>query len=427
MNYLETLLMEQTPTEEEQKKLKFIASDIIKKINFICKRENIEATPVEVGSVSKNTNLKSSDIDIFITFAKSYSVEYVEKKGLEIGHNVVKNATEKYAEHPYVSGYVDGIKVDIVPAFRISKGEKVVSSVDRTPLHTLYVNSMIEEKMIQDIRLLKVFLKSINVYGSEVSKSGFSGYICELIIITFGTFKNFIEYASRLNGKMIIPKDCKKEFNEPVIIIDPIDPARNAGAAVSEENLSKFKLAAKLYVANREDIIFHARSVVKTDRKTLMKVFVIKKPDIIDDVVYPQAVRLKKKIWDIFHRSGFMPVSCELYVGDEIEILIEYELEKLPNVQRHMGPPAESNESLKFIDVWKERSELMRGPYIIGDRIYVDMRTQYTDIDEIIRMKLKKMDIGKNLNQFKNEIKILSGSQINGLNVMKKFYSKYLF
>ena len=37
------------------------------------------------------------------------------------------------------------------------------------------------------------------------------------------------------------------------------------------------------------------------------------------------------------------------------------------------------------------------------------------------------MDIGKNLNQFKNEIKILSGSQINGLNVMKKFYSKYLF
>ena len=41
-------------------------------------------------------------------------------------------------------------------------------------------------------------------------------------------------------------------------------------------------------------------------------------------------------------------------------------------VQRHIGPPAESNESLKFIDVWKERSELMRGPYIVGDRIYVD-------------------------------------------------------
>jgi tRNA nucleotidyltransferase (CCA-adding enzyme) len=286
---------------------------------------------------------------------------------------------------------------------------------------------MIEEKMIRDIRLLKVFLKSINVYGSEVSKSGFSGYICELIIITFGTFKNFIQYASRLNGKMIIPKYCKKEFNEPVIIIDPIDPTRNAGAAVSEENLSKLKLAAKLYVANREDIIFHTRPVVKTDRKTLMKVFVIKKPDIIDDIVYPQAVRLKNKIWDIFHRSGFMPVSCELYVGNEIEILIEYKLEKLPNVQRHIGPPAESNESLKFIDVWKERSELMRGPYIIGDRIYVDMRTQYTDIDEIIRMELKKMDIGKNLNEFKNEIKILSGSQINGLNVMKKFYSKYLF
>ena len=139
MNYLEEFLAEQMPNEEETRKLAAISSAIINKVDNICRKEKIDAKCVEVGSVSKHTNLKSSDIDMFITFDRSYSVDYIEKKGLEIGHKVLENGTEKYAEHPYVSGYVDGIKVDIVPAFKISNGEKIVSTVDRTPLHTIYV------------------------------------------------------------------------------------------------------------------------------------------------------------------------------------------------------------------------------------------------------------------------------------------------
>jgi tRNA nucleotidyltransferase (CCA-adding enzyme) len=426
MNYLEKLLQEQIPSDEEKKKLETIATGIRKKIDALCYNEKIKATSVEVGSVSKNTNLKSSDIDIFITFDKSYPVYYIEKKGLEIGHSVLENGYEKYAEHPYVSGHVDGVKVDIVPAFKISEGEKIVSTVDRTPLHTFYVNSRTNEKMLHDIRLLKVFLKNIKVYGSEITTSGFSGYLCELAVINFGSFENFIDHMSTLNGKLIIPENFESKFNEPVIIIDPVDPSRNAGAAVSEENLSKLKLASKLYMANREDI-FQLTPVGKTRRGTIIKVFTVKKPDIIDDIIYPQAVRLKKKIWSIFYKSGFIPVSSEIYMGENIEILIEYELEKLPDIQIHIGPPVESMESLKFIDVWKENKRLMRGPYIIEKRLYVDVRTQCTDLEEIVMENLEKSDIGKNLNEFKHEIKILSGHQIDNLNVTKKFYSKYLF
>ncbi len=427
MNYLENKLQEQTPTLQEQEKLKNIVSAIASDIDAICKTEGIDATPLEVGSVSKGTNLKSSDIDLFITFSRSYPVEYIEKKGLEIGHAVLENAIEKYAEHPYVSGSVSGIKIDIVPAFRINEGERIVSSVDRTPLHTIYVKSRTDSKMVHDIRLLKVFLKEINVYGSEVAKSGFSGYICEIAIIAFGTFEKFIQYMANLKGKLIVPENCDKEFNEPVIIIDPVDPTRNAGAAVSVENLSKLKLAAKLYVTRREDILFNPEPVIKYDRKTIMKAFVLKKPDIIDDIIYPQAVRLKNRIWDIFQKSGFMPFSSELYMGENIEILIEYMRNKLPDAQKHMGPPAESNESIKFIDAWKGNSRLMRGPYIMGDRIYVDTKPRYTELEEIIKIELEKSDIGKNLNQYKGEIKVVSGKDVNKLNVAKKFYSKSLF
>jgi tRNA nucleotidyltransferase (CCA-adding enzyme) len=427
MTCLQDLLKDYLPTAEEQNELQSIAMDIIKEINCICKNEKIDANAVEVGSTSKNTNLKCSDIDIFITFSRSYTVDFIEKKGLEIGHKVLKNATEKYAEHPYISGHVNGIKVDIVPAFKINEGERIVSTVDRTPLHTVYVNSKTDSKMVHDIRLLKIFMKKINVYGSEIKKSGFSGYLCELAIITFGSFEKFIEYSAGLKGKMEIPKNYKIKFNEPVIIIDPVDPTRNAGAAVSEENLSRLKLAAKLYMANRCDILFHTVPEVHRGRNTVIKVFKVPKPDIIDDIIYPQAVRLKKKIFDLLERYGFMPISCELYVGDDIEILVEYLIEKLPCVKKHMGPPVESAEAIKFIDAWIGNEKLMRGPYIIDKRLYVDARIEHTGMEEIVMDELEKADIGKNLNALKSEIKILSGKQINGLHVTENFYSKYLF
>ena len=425
MNYLENLLAEQIPTSEETKKLGEISSTIIQKINDICKADNINASCTEVGSVSKNTNLKSSDIDIFVTFDKSYSVDYIEKKGLEIGHRVLENGTEKYAEHPYVSGYVMGIKVDVVPAFKISEGEKIVSTVDRTPLHTLYVNSNTDEAMVHDIRLLKVFMKSINVYGSEISRSGFSGYLCELLIIHFKNFDRLMGYMANLRGKLIVPENTEDKFSEPVIIIDPVDPSRNAGAAVSEENLSRLKLASKLYMAGRDDILNHTPRINK-NRGTHIMVFVVKKPDIIDDIIYPQAVRLKNRIWDILHNNGFMPVASEIYVGSDIEILIECELGMLPGTKVHMGPPVESNESIKFIDVWNSNSRLMRGPYILKNRVYVDVRTEQRDMEGIIRKELKNSDIGKNLNELKDEIKIINGEDTD-LEVVRKFFSKYLF
>ena len=426
MDYLDELLARQMPNEEETRKLAAISSAIINKIDNICRNENIDATCVEVGSVSKNTNLKSSDIDMFITFDRSYPVDYIEKKGLEIGHMVLENGTEKYAEHPYVSGYVDGIKVDIVPAFKIGKGEKIVSTVDRTPLHTVYVNNHTDEKTIHDIRLLKVFLKSINVYGSEIAKSGFSGYLCEVLIIHFKSFGRFIEYMANLRGKLIIPEETIDKFNEPVIIIDPVDPLRNAGAAVSQENLSRLKLASRIYMMGRTDLFNHI-PMVKKNRETNIKIFIVEKPDIIDDIIYPQAVRLKNRIWDIFQENGFIPTASEIYVGKDIEILIEYKLEELPGIEIHKGPPVESNETIKFIDVWNSNPRLMRGPYIMDDRIYVDVKTRIRNMEGIIRKELKNEDIGKNLNQFKDEIKILSIDENSPLEVEKRFYSKYLF
>lgn len=423
------IISEYSPDKTEREKLNRISSGIIDKINLICKNENINAFPVEVGSVSKKTNLKCSDIDIFITFDKKYSKEFIEKKGVEIGHKILNNGVEKYAEHPYVSGTVDNIKIDIVPAFKINKGEKIISTVDRTPLHTEYVNENTDEMKIKDILLLKIFMKTVNVYGSEVSKSGFSGYLCELLIIKYGSFDNVIKKFADLKGKLIVPEDktLEKKFEEPVIIIDPVDPTRNAGAAVSIENLSRMKIASKLFISGTDVFNLKNNKINKINRGTIIKVFVLKKPDIIDDIIYPQAVRLKNKIWEIMYRNGFIPLSWEIDIEHDIEILMEYERDTIPLVSIHMGPPAESDESIKFINVWKNNKRLIRGPYILNDRLYVDIKNKYVKFEDVFNNEIKSMDIGKNIDNLKNDIKICDVDENIPMNVVNKFYLKSLF
>ncbi len=423
------IISDYSPDENERKKLENISSEVTDKINLICRNENIDASPVEVGSVSKKTNLKCSDIDIFIIFDRKYSKDFIERKGLEIGHKILKNGVEKYAEHPYVSGTIENVKVDIVPAFKIKSGERIVSTVDRTPLHTAYVNDNTDKNKIRDILLLKIFMKTVHVYGSEVSRSGFSGYLCELLIINYGTFDNVIKKFANLKGKLIVPEDqsLEKKFDEPVIIIDPVDPTRNAGAAVSIENLSRMEIASKLLISGIDVFNSENSKINKINRGTIMRVFVLNKPDIIDDIIYPQAVRLKNKIWEIMDKNGFMPLSWEIDIENDIEVLIEHERNVIPTVSVHRGPPAESNESIKFINVWKNNKRLLRGPYILGDRLYVDIKNKYTEFEDVFNNKIKNIDIGKNLNEFKDNIKIVNVNENTSMNVVNKFYSKSLF
>ena len=84
----------------------------------------------------------------------------------------------EYAEHPYVSGKIGKFSLDIVPCYGIENCEKIISAVDRTPLHNEFlVLSNSKKNLSNDVRLLKKFLKGISVYGSDLKTAGFSGYL----------------------------------------------------------------------------------------------------------------------------------------------------------------------------------------------------------------------------------------------------------
>ena len=105
--------------------------------------------------------------------------------------------------------------------------------------------------------LLKKFLKSVGVYGAEIATSGFSGYVTEILILKYGSFESVLQEISNISGRegeknvISIDKtdvDIIKTFQSQLIIVDPVDPRRNLGTAISAESVGKFLLAARAFL-----------------------------------------------------------------------------------------------------------------------------------------------------------------------------------
>ena len=126
-----------------------------------------------------------------------------------------------------------GINVDIVPAYKIKNAEERGTAVDRTQLHNEFVNSNLNVRQRDEVRVLKAFLKAHGIYGAEARIEGFSGYLCELLIYHYGTFANLVTAMANLKLPLIIntgksrkmnnenTASMLKLFGKRLIVVDP--------------------------------------------------------------------------------------------------------------------------------------------------------------------------------------------------------------
>jgi len=200
------------------------------------------------GSFAKGTWLsKDADIDIFVRFKKSTSEEKFEKISKKIGFDALKDFSPyvRYSEHPYVEAKIKETKINVVPCYDVKVGEWK-SAADRSPFHTKYMSNALTQKKRNEVRILKTFLKSNGIYGAEIAKQGFSGYVSEVLILHFGSFENLIKSISKIEESQVIGK-TSKIFETSLVIIDPIDSNRNLAAAISDENIGKFILVSRAF------------------------------------------------------------------------------------------------------------------------------------------------------------------------------------
>lgn len=177
-----------TPSEEEYAKVEALSKKLEQKIAFVCQKQGVQAIIRVEGSVAKDTWLcENPDIDVFMRLPPSIPRKNLGEVGLKVAKAAAEGAKyiERFAEHPYLEIFVEGYRVDIVPCYDAEPGEWQ-SATDRTPYHTDYIRKRLTKNMRGEVRLLKKFMQGIDVYGAEIKVGGFSGYLCELLIITFG-------------------------------------------------------------------------------------------------------------------------------------------------------------------------------------------------------------------------------------------------
>jgi tRNA nucleotidyltransferase (CCA-adding enzyme) len=282
------------PTHIQERRIAKVAQEAKTHVDSYVAQLNDVVGVVFGGSFAKGTWLPGhADIDIFVKIKPSVGIEKFEEMGREIGSEALKSYGPKlrYSDHPYVEVFVKKVRVNVVPCYDVEQG-KWQSAADRSPFHTRYISSNFDDEKRRQARLLKKFLKSVGIYGAEISTEGFSGYVSEVLVLKYSSFENLLRAAADWQERQIIAvSDYDSDFvrvsNSPVIIIDPVDSRRNLGTAISPESVAKFMLAARKFLEKPSLDFFKEGKYRRGTIKLLPNVLVVefshekKSPDII--------------------------------------------------------------------------------------------------------------------------------------------------
>ncbi|MCG3108759.1 CCA-adding enzyme [Metallosphaera sp. J1] len=346
MEILEKVLRRVKPGPED-------ANQIQNAVNLVLSR--LKDLDAEVhGSFRKGTWLKGdTDVDLFVFYPKSVGKEYLAKEALrEILERLQGLRTRlAYAEHPYVIVEVDGVEVDVVPALRVESGDQAITAVDRTPFHTRYVTSRLSEEGRDQVRLLKRFLKGIGVYGAEIKVMGFSGYVAELLVIYYGSFLDVMRGASawKPGTEIVLEKETRK-FDSPLIIPDPVDPKRNAAAAVSLRSLATMTIASRAFLHAPSLDFFYPPP--PGDQQVLGEVLVTElqlTEPYVDDVLWGQIRKSVEKMKSALTSAGFRVVDVGWCQDEKVRLMVQLESTSIGDYYLGQGPPFYLESSAEFL------------------------------------------------------------------------------
>src|SRR3989304_6008402 len=163
----------------------------------------------------------------------SKKLQQDKTKVAKLAFNLVRKQVTKYSQITGVEfggSYVKGTwlpnkaDVDIFIKFEKSTPDKKFVEISKKIGFDSMTKFMLESltgPMKDEVRLLKNFLSSNKIYGSEIAKQGISGYVTEVLILHYGSFQDVIKAIAKLKKKQNFAKQSKQS-DTSIIIIDPI-------------------------------------------------------------------------------------------------------------------------------------------------------------------------------------------------------------
>ena len=418
-----------TPDAAERERLAATAERVVARAEAAVADLPVDADVVQVGSTARETWLAGDrDIDVFVRFPPDIPREDLESYGLTVGRAAVPAGREEYAEHPYVKGTVDGFEVDCVPCYRVPTAPDIQSAVDRTPFHNAYLLERIDDGLAAEVRLAKAFLKGVGAYGSDLRTRGFSGYLTELLVVEYGGFRALLEAAADWRPPVELDPEghATREHDDPLVVVDPTDPARNVAAVCSARNVARLTHYARRFLAAPDEAFFEPRrpaplseSAVREhlDRRGTHPVAVrFDAPDVVEDQLFPQLEKSLSGVVGALDRNGFDVLRADAWAapsetgrsndesdgegapvdalwGDAV-LFCECEVVERPAVERHAGPPvAVGDHATGFYDAYAADGETY-GPFLDGERYVVERDRPHPTARDLLDSALFGVSLG---------------------------------
>ena len=384
-----------SPSKTERESVSKVINDFLKKIKPKLK----ECKLLIGGSMGKDSWLAGDhDVDIFVKFPKNY----VKKDISKILQDKLKNI-----KYDLVHGSRDYLQVkqgsylfEIIPVLDIKKHEEAANITDVSPLHVTWVKA--NNKYPEQVRLTKAFLKANNLYGAESYKKGFSGYVVELLTIYYNGFMNLVETASNWKEPIVIDlskfyKNKKEVVNNlnkdkfsSLILIDPIQPNRNAAASLSQERFKEFINLCKKYLKHPHEEFFIEKkfNVNELKKKYNKDEIILLEAEPLkgkEDVIGSKLLKLFNYVRDKVSSEGWKIKEANWFWNNEALFYYVIEKKELSKEVIHYGPPKKLIENVnQFRKKWKNY-KLSQDNY----RVYIKLKRKYTKVKDYVKSLLK--------------------------------------
>lgn len=427
MSSLEQSVLERVrPTSDEEEERSRICSSLLERARELslpyAEMLGGHIVPEIVGSVAKGTHLRGADIDLFLLFPETVERDVLERVGKEIGMRVVEQGIQKYAEHPYVRGKAGSFFADVVPCYAVGDLAKRKSAVDRTPFQSAFIREHLPLDARDQVRLLKQFFKGTGVYGAEARIAGFSGYLCELLVLKYGSFERTLRSISRWSkGEFVSVSEGGRrcEGNAVLCLPDPVDPSRNVAAAVGPDAFATAVIAARQYLASPSENFFFPPPVPK---KTISEIrrrwketgyglllLTIEKPDIVEDNLYPQVYKARRNITALLEDYEFHVERSVTDVSSVIKILFLIR-EGTPSLYwRRDGPEGWSSASADFIQKHRGKGGNV---FVEGGRVHSIEKRDHPTPEKLLLERLGTLSLGADLDKLRGKAKVQTGRDI---------------
>ncbi|MBI2658903.1 nucleotidyltransferase domain-containing protein [Candidatus Woesearchaeota archaeon] len=411
---LDEVLMEIQPDRNYEK-------EIFSKLNFIIKKINKNQKDIKAilgGSGAKGTWLKTFDADIFVLFGykrfndKSGKLSDILEKILK---KKFKNISRLHGSRDYFQIRQGNFTFEIVPILKIQKSQQAKNITDVSPLHSKWVAK--HKKLVNEMKLAKQFCQAQNVYGAESYIMGFSGYICEILTVYYGSFLNLIRNAAKWSDKVVIDvqkyykgKDVFKLVNtskliSPLIVIDPVQKGRNAAAALSVEKFGAFKKAAKKFLRKPSKEFFSRKdmkSIFLKAKAGNAELIMIKAGPLSGktDVIGSKLLKIYEFLNQKLLKHGFRIKKSDWEWGKKHDAAFYFIFDRkpLPKTAEIEGPPVKITSHVEHF------KKLHKKTFMKNNRMYAAEQREFTKPIYLLKSIIKNQFVRERCKSIKIEV-----------------------